>query len=108
MRMIKTIAKWVAGATIAGAMMFAVPQQAAAQSNFSFGVSVGNGGYYRPYNNYYSSYYSPYNSGYYPSYYSGYYARPYPAYGGYYSRPYYGHYHHEPRGHAYGYYRHHR
>lgn len=102
MQMTKTIAKWVAGAAIAGAMLFAAPRKAEAQS-WSFGVSVGNGGYYSPYA-YGRPAYRPYYSGYYPSYYGTYYPQPY--YGHSYVRPYYGH--PVPRGNAYGYYRHHR
>lgn len=92
MRVIKTISQWIAGAAIAGTLLFAAPK-AQAQTSFSFGVSVGSPGYYRPY------YYSPYV--YRPYYGVGYY-RPYYGYHRYYrlySRP-------MPRGHAYGYYRH--
>lgn len=102
MTITKTIAKWVAGAAVAGAMMFALPQKAEAQSSWSFGVSVGNGGYYsRPYAYGYPAY-RPYYSGYYPSYYGAY---PRPYYGRGYVRPYG---HPVPRGNAYGYYGHHR
>ena len=102
MRMMKTISKWMAGAAVAGALLFAAPQKAQAQTNFSFGVSVGTPGYYSPY--YATPYvYRPYYGARY--YGSGYYS-PYP-YG------YYGHYHRPyvrvvPRGHAYGHYRHYR
>lgn len=104
MKITKTIATWMAGAAIAGAMLFAAPQKAEAQSSFSFGVTVGNGGYYTPYPYGYYGHYRPY----YYSGYSGY----YPSYYGYYSRPYYGYHGHSyyehsvPRGHAYGHYHH--
>lgn len=94
MRLIKTISKWMAGAALAGALLFTTPQKAQAQTSFSFGVSVGTPGYYRPY------YYSPYV--YRPYYGVGYY-RPYYPYHHYY-RPYV---RPMPRGHAYGYYRNH-
>ena len=86
MKITKTITKWMTGAALAGALLFAAPHKAEAQSHFSFGVSVGH----------------PYYGGYSQPYYSGYYA-PYPVYG-----PGYGYYHpyrHYYRPYAYrGYY----
>ncbi|MBS1814765.1 MAG: hypothetical protein JSS87_07840 [Acidobacteria bacterium] len=95
--MMKTISKWIAGAAVAEALLFAAPQKAQAQTSFSFGVSVGSPGYYRPY------YATPYV---YRPYYGVRYYRPYyPGYYGYYHRPYV---RVVPRGHAYGYYHHYR
>ena len=73
MKITKTITKWMTGAALAGALLFAAPHKADAQ--VSFGIRVG-----RPY---YGGYYG------YRPYYGGYYARPYPVYGpGYYAPPY--------------------
>lgn len=79
MQINKTITKWITGAALAGALLFATPKKADAQ--VSFGISVGH------------PYYG-YGYGYRPYY------RPYPVYGypppvyGYYHRPYYGGYYH--------------
>ena len=91
MKITNTLTKWITGAALAGALLFAAPKKADAQ--VSFGISVGHpyygGGYgygYRPY--YGAGYYRPYAYGY-PGYgYSGrpYYGRPY--YHAYYGRPY--------------------
>ena len=80
MSMIRTMTKWMMGAALAGALLFAAPHKAEAQTRFSFGVSVGH----------------PYYGGYYQPYYSGYYA-PYPVYGPPYAYGYY-----RPHRHYYG------
>ncbi len=97
MKIMKTMTKWLTGAALAGALLFAAPHKAEAQ-RVGFGISIGTGpvygGYYGPH------YVRPYPYGY-PAYYGGYYG-PRPYYGGYYGgRPYarsYGY-----RGGGYGY-----
>ena len=82
MSMLKTMTKWLAGAALAGALLFAAPQKAEAQ-RVGFGISIGGpvyGGGYYPY-----AAPSPYYAGY-PAYYGGYYGPHY------YGRPYYGGY----------------
>ena len=90
MKITGTLTKWMTGAALAGALLFAAPKKADAQ--VSFGISVGHPAYgygygYRPY---YSGYYRPYAYGYpaygYPAYGYGYHYRPY--YHAYYGRPY--------------------
>lgn len=90
MKITRTIAKWMTGAALAGALMFAAPKKADAQ--VSFGISVGRPAYgygYAP-RPYYGGYYRPYAYGYpaygYPAYGYGYAPRPY--YHAYYGRPY--------------------
>ena len=88
MTITKTMTKWMTGAALAGALMFAAPKKADAQ--VSFGISVGHPYYgygygYRPYYGYAPG---PYAYGY-PAY--GYYGHPYygrPYYHAYYGRPY--------------------
>jgi hypothetical protein len=95
MKMLKTITKWMTGAALAGALLFAAPQKAEAQ-RVGFGISIGTGpafggGYYggpryvRPYPAYGYGYPVGYGYGY-PAYYGGY-GRPY--YGGGYRGGYY-------------------
>ncbi|GAA3756668.1 hypothetical protein [Terriglobus aquaticus] len=86
MKITRTITKWMTGAALAGALLFAAPKKAEAQ--VSFGISVGRPVYgygygYRPY------YPAPYAYGY-PAPVYGYYGRPYyrPYYHAYYGRPY--------------------
>ena len=86
MSMTKTISKWLTGAALAGALLFAAPHKAEAQ-RVGFGISIGapvyGGGYYGPA---YGAY--PYAYGY--PYYGGYYGYGHPYYGGGYYRGGYG------------------
>jgi hypothetical protein len=84
MKMLKTITKWMTGAALAGALLFAAPQKAEAQ-RVGFGISIGTGPAYG--GGYYGGprYVRPYPYGYPAAYGYG-----YPAYGYGYSRPYYG------------------
>ena len=86
MKITRTFTKWMTGAALAGALMFAAPEKADAQ--VSFGISVGHP--------YYGYGYRPYAYGYAP------YAYGYPAYG-YYGHPYYRPYYHAYYGRPYGY-----
>ena len=97
MKLTTTLTKWITGAALAGALLFAAPKKAEAQ--VSFGISVGHPGYYGPaygygYRPYYGGYYAPSPVYYGPRPYAyGYGYRPY--YRGYY-RPYYGYYDYDP------------
>ena len=93
MTITKTISKWLTGAALAGALLFAAPHKAEAQ-RIGFGISIGGPGYYgayygpryvRPYPVYGYGYGYPYYGG---GYYGGYYGRPY--YAGGYRGGYYG------------------
>ena len=88
MKITGTLTKWMTGAALAGALMFAAPKKADAQ--VSFGISVGHPAYGYGYGYGYRPYYRPY--GYAPYAYGGpgYYGRPYyrPYYHAYYGRPY--------------------
>lgn len=93
MKALTTVSKWIAGAALAGALMFAAPQKSEAQVHV--GVAIGGPVVVaRPYP---GPYYRPYYSGYYPGY------RPYYGYGYGYYRPY-GYYAPRPyyRPYAYG------
>ncbi len=90
----KSITKWMAGAALAGAMLFTAPHKAEAQ-RVGFGISIGTPApvYYGP------SYVAPAPVYPYPAYYGpaygyyGYYGHPYyGGYRGYYGHPYYGGY----------------
>lgn len=92
MKITKTLTKWITGAALAGALLFAAPKKADAQ--VSFGISVGHPyyGYGYGYRPYYSGYNRPYAYGYpaygYPAYGYGYHYAPRPYYHAYYGRPY--------------------
>ena len=102
MTILKAMTKWITGAALAVALLFATPHKAEAQ-RIGFGISIGTpayGGYYgpgyvRPYPYAYGYGYPAYG----PAYYGGYYGRPYygggyyrgGGYGGYYGRGSYGH-----------------
>jgi hypothetical protein len=92
MKITKTLTKWITGAALAGALLFAAPKKADAQ--VSFGISVGRPVYGYGYG------YRPYAYGYPAPYAYGY---PAPVYGGYYGRPYYRPYYHAYYGRPYGY-----
>ena len=93
MKITRTLTKWMAGAALAGAMLFTAPKKADAQ--VSFGISVGHpyAGYGYGYRPYYGAYARPYAYNY-PAYGYGYGYAPRPYYHAYYGRPYYG----RPRG----------